>query len=185
MSDQPLEVVEVAQPSCFELVAFDDRASQRWDAAPGALLGAGWPKEPGAVRRASDGQLEALHFAPGRWLLPAPSTELLAALADPSEAALVDVEGKWQRRSLRGRGAMRLLAAAADVEAMLAGRDCATLSLFDCPAIVARASGAIEVWVHSSYAAFLDERLTHALSRAARVCHSPPGGSPQGRGSTQ
>lgn len=148
MSEQPLEVIEVAQSSCFELVDLDGVAA------------------PGTVRLAAGGRLEALHFAPGRWLLPDPSAELLAAIAGPA-ATLVNVEGKWQRRSLRGNGALRLLAAGADVEAMLTGRDCAALSLFDCPAIVARGCGTVELWVHSSYARFLDEQLAQACSRLA------------------
>jgi sarcosine oxidase gamma subunit len=153
MSAQTLEVVEVAERSCFELVA---NALSPW---------AGWPTNAGAVRHAPDGSPEVLHFAPSRWLLPNPTGDLLAGAAEQSAAMLVDVEGKWQRRSLRGSGAMRLLAATADVEAMLTGRDCAALSLFDCPALVARGHGSIEVWVLSSYARFLDEQLAHALSR--------------------
>jgi sarcosine oxidase gamma subunit len=169
MSGQTLEVVEVAQSSCFELVEVNSGLGQQPRTAissPGGSLA--WPKIPGAVRVAADGRLEALYFAPGRWLLPAPSADLLAAMADQPEAMLVDVGGKWQRRSLRGDGAMRLLAAAADVEAMLTGRACASVVLFDCPAIVARGNGTIELWVQSSYARFLDEQLAHVLSRLAR-----------------
>ena len=172
MSGQPLEVVEVEQPGCFELIGLHSGATQPLAAAlsastssPGA--NSPWPTKPGAVLRTADGRLEALHFAPGRWLLPDPSAELFAAIAGQSAAVLVDVEGKWQRRSVRGSGAMRLLAAAADVEAMLAGRDCAALSLCDCPAIVARGRGTIELWVHASFARFLDEGLAHIRSRVA------------------
>lgn len=147
MSEQVIEIVEVPQSSCFELIHLDGIAP------------------PGTVRLAAGGQLEALHFAPGRWLLPDSSAELLAPIAGQPAAVLVDVEGKWQRRSLRGAGAMGLLAAAADVEAMLTGRDCAAVVLFDCPAIVARGSGTLELWVLSSYARFLDERLANARSR--------------------
>ena len=166
MSEPAPEVVAVALSSCYELVELTIGAQLSAVASsPGGSLP--WPSVPGAVHVAADGRLEALHFAPGRWLLPEPSAELLAAVADQSAATLVDTEGKWQRRSLRGSGAMRLLAAAADVEEMLKGRGCAALSLFDCPAIIARAPGSIELWVQSSYARFLDEQLGVVLSRLA------------------
>ena len=164
MNNHPLEVIEVPQRRCFELVALDIASA----AAPQA----GWPTHPGAVRTAVSGGIEALHFAPGRWLLPDPPGELLAAISGWPAASLVDVEGKWQRRSLRGRHAMRLLAAGADVEAMLSGRECAALALFDCPVIVARASAAMDLWVQSSYARFLEEQLTRALS-GVEHCRDP------------
>jgi sarcosine oxidase gamma subunit len=154
MSGQTLEVLEVAPSSCFEMVEL-----------AGGVIQSLQRKSPGTVRVAADGRLEALHFSPGRWLLPDPSADLLAAIGEQSAVTLVDVEGKWQRRSLRGSGALRLLAAAADVEAMLTERHCAALSLFDCPCIVARGSGTIELWVQSSYARFLDAQLANALSR--------------------
>lgn len=160
MMELGVEVVEVPQASCFERVDLEGVVRA---AAPAPVGSFSWSESPGAVRVAADGQLEALHFAPGRWLLPEPSAELLAAIGD--SAILVDVEGKWRRRSLRGKGAMRLIAAAADVEAMLTGRNCAALTLFDCPAIVARGNATLELWIHSSYARFLDEQLAHALAR--------------------
>jgi hypothetical protein len=169
MSEQPLEVLELAQAGCYEVIALDSGAaySQVSQRRAGWQLLADWPTSPGDVRHTADGSPGVLHFAPGRWLLSEPSTDLLDAIAEHPSAVIVDVEGKWQRRSLRGGGALRLLAAAADVEAMLADRRCAAMSLFGCPAIVARAGEAIELWVHASYARFFDEQLAVALSRTA------------------
>ena len=71
----------------------------------------------------------------------------------------------WWTSKENGNGASSVdrtwggLASGADVEALLEGRDCAALSLFDCPVIVARAEEGLELWLQSSYAQFLDERL--------------------------
>jgi hypothetical protein len=58
-----------------------------------------------------------------------------------------------------------VLAVTADVVAKLHGRDCASLTLFDCPGIAARSGDGVEVWVLSSYAQFLDDQAVAAASR--------------------
>jgi sarcosine oxidase gamma subunit len=128
---------------------------------------AGWPTAPGAVLRDPAGLPGLLHFAPGRWLVPSSALDpntLLAAAAGC--CATVDVTGKWQAFVVTGDGASRLLASTLAVDAALEARDCAAVTLFDCPAILARAGDGYLVWVQSSYAAdFLAtaQRLTKTL----------------------
>jgi hypothetical protein len=104
-----------------------------------------------------------LNFAPRRWLLPDPAEDVLVRLGGHSGVVLVDVDGKWQRRVLSGAQLWRVLSAGADVEAMLRDRHCDALTLFDCPIIAARSGEGVELWVLSSYARFLDERLGHLV----------------------
>jgi hypothetical protein len=106
-----------------------------------------------------------LHFAPGHWLLPDPAQEVLARVGGQPGIVIVDVDGKWQRRILSGPRVWRVLAVTADVATMLRGRDCAALTLFDCPGIAARSGDGVEVWIVSSYAQFLDEQLVAAATR--------------------
>jgi hypothetical protein len=54
------------------------------------------------------------------------------------------------------------LARTVALEAILAGRDCAALTLFDCPSIIARSAEAFDVWVEASYAADLMASLERA-----------------------
>lgn len=157
MSGLDVRIERPQSQECFELVAVRG-------AVPPAL-GRDGPANPGAVRRAPSGRLDALHFAPGRWLLFDVPADLNARLAAQSEATLVDVAGKWQRRCLRGADVWRLLAAGADVASMLAGRECAALALFDCPVVVAREGEGVDLWVQASYAGFLDAQLERACAR--------------------
>jgi hypothetical protein len=46
------------------------------------------------------------------------------------------------------------------------GRDCATLHLFDCPAVLSRRGGGFEVWVEASYAAAFREVLGELLGES-------------------
>lgn len=141
-------------PESQELVALGP-----WD--PGRF-GADWPTKPGGVLRDAGGACEALHFAPGRWLLPAPSASLLARcgeLAAAGVATLVDTEGKWLPLTVEGAVGARRLAAGAPLGLMLSGRDCAALTLFDCPVIVGRGRDSFDVWVPASYAAHLEKAL--------------------------
>lgn len=122
----------------------------------GGAFVVGWPAAPGAVRHDEHGRPVLLHFAPARWLVPAPHPDIAALLDAAAEAGagvIVDVDGKWQAMELTGAGAARLLACTIDVEAVLEGRECAAVTLFDCPAILARARGGFAIWVRSSYAA--------------------------------
>ena len=122
----------------------------------GGAFVVGWPAAPGAVRHDDAGRPALLHFAPARWLVPAPHQDIVAVLEAAVHAgagAAVDVEGKWQALDLTGPGARRLLATTIDVEAVLDGRDCAAVTLFDCPAVLALAPGGFAIWLRASYAA--------------------------------
>ena len=128
-------------------------AAYRWpedqDAKPG------WPSAAGALARDNDDNASLLHFAPGRVLAPDPSASteaLLDAAASQSMGTRIDVTGKWERYTVRGPGAARLLACALSLDAVLGNRDCAAVTIFDCPAIVARCRDGFDLWVLSSYA---------------------------------
>ena len=154
MSARPAAVdfrCRLEQPPCermFEFAAF---------AFPlGGAFVAGWPTAPGAVRHDVAGRPVLLHFAPARWLAPAPQADVTALLEMAIRAgagAVVDVAGKWQVLELLGPGATRLLASTVDVEAVLERRECAAVTLFDCPAVLARLPDGFVVWVKASYAA--------------------------------
>ena len=115
---------------------------------------ADWPDAPGAVDHDASHRPVLLHFAPGRWLAPEPTTAMrvrLAALARAGAGTVVNVTGKWDALIIGGPGAPRLLACAVAIEAALDGRGCAALTLFDCPTIVTRMNGEFALWVQSSY----------------------------------
>lgn len=117
-----------------------------------------WPLDPGAVRRDAQQQPALLHFAPARWLAPAPDPalrRLLEGAASAGAGSLIDASGKWVPVDIEGPGAARLLASTLDVGAVLGSRDCAAVTLFDCPAIVARVPRGFRLWVQASYAAHL------------------------------
>jgi len=118
-----------------------------------------WPLQPGAVRRdAQQQQPTLLHFAPARWLAPAPAPglrRLLESAANAGAGSLVDASGKWVTVDVAGAGAARLLACTLDIDAVLGHRDCAAVTLFDCPAVVARVPQGFRLWVQASYAAHL------------------------------
>ena len=114
-----------------------------------------WPTDAGAVIRDDDDSVCLLQFAPGRVLAPDPSAATEAAVdAAASQGAgnRIDVTGKWEHYLVRGPGAARLLACTVELNAVLDQRDCAAVTLFDCPAIVARCRDGYELWVQSSYA---------------------------------
>jgi heterotetrameric sarcosine oxidase gamma subunit len=122
----------------------------------GGAFVVGWPAAPGAVRHDAAGRPVLLHFAPARWLVPAPHPDIAALIDAATQAgagAVVDVDGKWKAVELLGPGAARLLASTIDVEAVLGGRECAAVTLFDCPAVLARVPDGFGIWVRSSYAA--------------------------------
>lgn len=114
-----------------------------------------WTAAPGAVERRADGTPRRLHFAPRRWLLVEIDREMQQRL-DAADAACIgvriDVEGKWVAMTLAGRDARRALGSTLDIGAVLSGRDCAAVTLFDCPSIVAPAGDAFHVWVAASCA---------------------------------
>jgi sarcosine oxidase gamma subunit len=107
------------------------------------------------MARDGDDAASLLHFAPGRVLAPDPSaaTEaLLDVAAAEGLGTRIDVTGKWERYSVRGSGAARLLACALSLDAVLDQRDCAAVTIFDCPAIIAKRRDGFDLWVLSSYA---------------------------------
>jgi heterotetrameric sarcosine oxidase gamma subunit len=134
----------------------------------GGAFVVGWPAAPGAVRHDEAGRPVLLHFAPARWLAPAPHPDIAALIEAATHAeagAVVDVDGKWQALELLGPGAARLLAATIDVAAVLDGRECAAATLFDCPAVLARVPGGFAIWVRASYAADFTAAVERLRSR--------------------
>ena len=144
-----------------------------------AAAAAELPASPGAVQRDTDigvgtnidsgsstGRAALLHFAPGRFLAPAPTPDTerrLLALQAAGAGALFDVEGKWRAFALTAPGAERALSSTIDLAQALGGRDCAALHLFDCPAILSRRGGGFELWIEASYAVALHEVLSELL----------------------
>ena len=126
---------------------------------------------PGGARRAANGDPAILHFAPGRYLLPDPGPELaawMAAAAAQGTGAAVEVEGKWAALRLSGPDAAGLLSSSLDVATVLESRDCAAVTLFDCPAVIAAAATGYLVYIKASYVADFSaaiERL-HAWRQA-------------------
>jgi len=115
-----------------------------------------WPPQPGALVRDPGGMPQVLHFAPGRWLLTGAAAGAGADVAAEADyARRVDVTGKWQAYALTGAGAATLLANTLSPEAVLLGRQCAAVSLFDCPCVLARIEAGFAIWVQASYAAHL------------------------------
>ncbi|MBS0374267.1 MAG: hypothetical protein JSR73_06775 [Proteobacteria bacterium] len=132
----------------------------------GGAFVVGWPAAPGAVRHEPDGRPALLHFAPARWLAPAAEADVRALIAAAIEAGAgvaVDVEGKWQPFELHGDGADRVLAATLDVGAALEGRECAAVTLFDCPAVVTRLPGGYAIWIRASYAQHFEASVGRLL----------------------
>jgi len=116
---------------------------------------AGWPTAAGSMRRDAQRQPSLLHFAPGRWLVldaDADRQALLEAAAASGAGVAIDVSGKWCGLELNGPGAAALLAFSLDIAAVLDGRDCAAVTLMDCPAIIGRSMSGFHLWVQSSHA---------------------------------
>ena len=156
----------------FEFTAYLTAPSSAHAASP---IFANWPTAPGGVLQDSNGRPALLHIAPTRWLAPEPTFATLAILGAASAAGAgiaVDVSGKWQAIKLLGSGASRLLASTIDIEAILSGRACAALSLFDCPSVVTRLPEGFAIWVRSSYATEFNAAVARLHS-----C-SPPGSDP-------
>jgi hypothetical protein len=100
-----------------------------------------------ALRPATElpGDIRGLQIAADRWLMSDRKP------AVPAGFSITEVTGKWREIRLTSPSAARLLANTVDVEALLAGRDCARTTLFDCPAILARLGTGFTVWVERSY----------------------------------
>jgi heterotetrameric sarcosine oxidase gamma subunit len=123
---------------------------------PGGAFVVGWPSSPGEARHDAEGHPVLLHFAPARWLAPSPGVEI-AALVESAERAsagtVADVTGKWREYRLSGPDAARALACSIDSAAVLDGRECAAVTLFDCPCVLARTTDGYVIWVRASFAA--------------------------------
>jgi sarcosine oxidase gamma subunit len=162
-----------AQPpaACYEFVAYPGRDVQ-------AAAISAWPATPGQALREATGRLALLHFAPDRWLVPAPPPNLLHELSLLERAGrgnLIDVEGKWQEVRIASECAHPILSSSIDVQTVLADRQCAAVMLFDCPAILARGDTTFNVWIAASY---LQNFLTVSTSLPARG----PGCAPERAG---
>jgi hypothetical protein len=130
--------------ACFEFIAH----------APLPAPPPNWPLRPGDVARDAAGRARLVHFAPGRWLAPAPDAALvteLSALERAAAGTLVEVSGKWCAVALEASLGKAVLASAIDVEAVLAGREAAAVMLFECPAVLARGALGYDLWVGASY----------------------------------
>jgi sarcosine oxidase gamma subunit len=159
-NDTSCRIEARAQAQVLEFIAW------RWPDPQG--LGTDWPAAAGATRVDAGGRAELLHFAPGRWLAPEPAPAVLALLEAAERAGAgtrVDVTGKWDRIDVAGSAASRLLATTIEIGSVLAGRGCAAVTLFDCPAIIAGRGTQFVLWVQSSYAA--DFMATATRVRAA------------------
>jgi hypothetical protein len=121
-----------------------------------------WPAAPGAVHRDGQGLPAVLHHAPARWLVSPADAEVRSWVEAVTAHGCVvaDVSGKW--RGFRLVDAARVLASTLDVEAALGARECAALTLFDCPVIAARGDADYLVWVPCSFSAALLEALSAA-----------------------
>jgi sarcosine oxidase gamma subunit len=76
----------------------------------------------------------------------------LTSLEREGLGMLIEVEGKWQEVRIAAEHARRILSRGIDVDAVLAGRDCAAIMLFDCPAILARHEETFNLWIAASFA---------------------------------
>ena len=106
-----------------------------------------------------------LHFTP-RFLLAINHAGTTPPIATIAGAVGVDVAGKWCGYRLHGSHSSEVLAAGVQKGMVLAGRACAALSLFDCPAVLLQSNAASEVWVPASYA----ESLSRALNKMENRC---------------
>jgi len=100
--------------------------------------------------------LQALRIAADRWLIIGSAP---AILAGSGTFAITEVTGKWREIHLSEPSASRLLANSVDADELLAERDCARTTLFDCPAVLRRLNDGYSIWIERSY--------LHAFTTAA------------------
>lgn len=157
-------------PLNLRLTRLPDRPTAefvRHAAGPGDDGAAAWSAPAGHVECGPDGHARLLHFAPRRWLVvgrDAAIDERLRVAEQAGVGVRSDVEGKWEAMVLAGDDAARALAGSIDIAGVLAGRGCAAVTLFDCPAIVQRAGGEFRLWVTASCA----QSFADAIDRLAR-----------------
>ena len=139
----------------YEFVAFE--------AAPGA----GDPVFPAGAT--------ALHYAPARWLVVLPEGADVASLDAGllgNAGVLVEVSGKYCALPFVGESGRRVLAATVNLEAVLPPpRNCAAVTLFDAPAVLARVADGFVAWVTASHV----HDFTVAADRARRICEKMTG----------
>jgi sarcosine oxidase gamma subunit len=104
-----------------------------------------------------------LLIAPARWLLMGDALSSHAselALLRERGASLVDVSAKWCRFEFAAARAHECLSRVIDLaQVMGGGRDCAALTVLDCPAVLLRSGAGYELWVMRSFAEWLHQRL--------------------------
>jgi sarcosine oxidase gamma subunit len=144
---------------------------------PAALGAARSPaaQAPGGVRRYADGAA-VLHMAPGRWLLVGAAISWESATLVTAQAhggSLIDVSGKWLRLSVTGAEAHDHLSRFLNLTQLLRDRDCAPVSILDCPTLLARYDGGFELWVTRSWAKWLHESLIAAAGNRLSAREAP------------
>jgi sarcosine oxidase gamma subunit len=122
-----------------------------------------WANDVGPGYALTQGDKRLLHFAP-RFLLTINQGAAAPPVATAAEAIGINVTGKWCGYRLHGSSSPAVLAAGVPSGTVLAGRNCAALSLFDCPVVLLRTPDSSEVWVPASYA----ESLGSALNKTAQ-----------------
>ena len=121
--------------------------------APIVPEGSFLPTNPGQIRRR--GNQVILHYGPDRWLCvdnSAEQVEELQSVAQRSKIEITDVSGYWARIEFNDHSSFSVLGATQPVEFFLKDRDCAVMSLFDCPAIAVDGDEITMLLVRSSYA---------------------------------
>lgn len=131
-----------------------------------SIAGVDLPEGAGEVRYDAAGEAIVLHFAPGRFLVPAPST-VLAQQLTALKGAIFDVSGKWDLICIRSASGERALSAGLDETQILADRQCASIHLFDCPSIITRQDSHVAVWVHTSFSIQLLDVLAGIVPEAS------------------
>jgi len=157
MSDAATDVLaRLPLDGAVEIVLLDGSAAAT---EPGFRLDPGHSMERASATR----HLAPLAIAPDRWLwLNADADETAAKLG--ASACVVDVEGKWTVFTCGGPRARRALATAVDIDRVLQARDCASLTLFDCPVVLVRTEpDGFVVCVHSSYATSFETAYASSL----------------------
>jgi len=143
------------QLACYELVI----PACRW--RNDSRLGFTAARQPGSLHRPTP-QGAILFIAPGRWLVVGDALEAEAqaiARMQAADAAVIDVTAKWCRLHIAGTEAHGSLSRVLDLHQVLGKRDCASVTVLDCPAVLARCEGGYELWVTRSCVEWLCETL--------------------------
>jgi len=159
MMREPFHIESSTPGRCFELTAFRLHDLPDMDEY--------LPVEPGAVRGDDEGR-KHLHFSPGRWLTLCAAASAARRIL-PATLAVVDVSGKWHLLRLTGADAENVLRFQLAVDGIFAGRACAAVTVFDCPAVIERHSAGFDVWTHASYSEHLRDALANAHRNLQRT----------------